>query len=96
MESYHTNLKAILRTFRQKFDGHRVDWLVYHLVKDVLVHYWYVVQCKLYGFIKNGKVEEIVANAVIRALEIPDEYVLICEDEDVDYVAQRSISLLYG
>ena len=90
VESYHANLKAILRSSRQKFDGRRVDWLVYHLVKDVLAHYWYAVQCKLYGFIKNEKAEEIIANAVIRALEIPDEYVLICEDEDVAFVASKT------
>ena len=83
VESYHAILKAIFRTSRQKFDGRRVNWLVYHLVKHVLVQYLYDVQCKLYRFIKNGKVEEIVANTVIMALEIPDEYVLICEDEDV-------------
>ena len=59
-------------------------------MKDVLIHYWYAVQCKLYGFIKNGKVEGIVANVVIRALEIHDEYVLICEDEDVAYVASKT------
>ena len=67
-----------------------MDWLVYHLVRDILVHYWYAVQCKLYGFIENGKAEGIVANAVIMALEIPDEYVLICEDEDVAYVASKT------
>ena len=90
VESYHANLKAILRTSRQKFDGRRVDWLIYHLVKDVLTHYWYAVQCKLYGFIKNGKAEGIVASAVMRAAEIPDEHVRICEEEDVAYVASQT------
>lgn len=90
VESYHANLKGILRSSRAKFDGRRVDWLVYHLVKDVLIHYWYAVQCKLYGFIKNGKAEGIVANAIIRAEEIPDEHVMICEEEDVAYVASQT------
>ena len=67
VESYHSNLKAILKSSRQKFGGWRVDWLIYHLLKDVLIHYWYAVQCKLYGFIKNGKAEGIMASAVIRS-----------------------------
>ena len=90
VESYHANLKAILRASRQKFDGRRVDWLVYHLLRDVLIHYWYAVQCKLYGFIKNGKAEGIVASAVIRAEEIPDEHVGIDEEQDVAYVVSQT------
>ncbi|KAG0573812.1 hypothetical protein KC19_VG211300 [Ceratodon purpureus] len=90
VESYHTNLKAILRTSRQKFGGRRVDWLIYHLLKDVLTHYWYAMQCKLYGFIKNGKAEGIVASAVIRDEEIPDEHVKISEEYDITYVASQT------
>jgi hypothetical protein len=90
VESYHATLKAILRSSRQKFDGRRVDWLIYHLLKDVLIHYWYAVQCKIYGFIKNGKAEGIVANAVIRTLEIPDEHVSILEEVNVAYVASQT------
>ena len=90
VESYHSNLKAILKSSRQKFGGRRVDWLIYHLLKDVLIHYWYAVQCKLYGFIKNGKAEGIVANAVIRALDIPDEHVRISEEANVAYVASQT------
>ena len=90
VESYHANLKAILQTSRQKFDGRRVDWLIYHLLKDVLIHYWYAVQCKLFGFIKNGKAEGIVASAVIRAEEIPDEHVLFDLDQDLAYVASQT------
>lgn len=90
VESYHANLKALLRMSRSKFDGRRVDWLIYHLLKDVLIHYWYAVQLKLYGFIKNGKAEGIVASAVIRAEEIPDELVKICEEQDIAYVASQT------
>ena len=60
VESYYANLKAILRTSRQKFDSRRVGWLVYNLMKDILVHYWYTIQCKLYEFIKNGKTEALL------------------------------------
>ena len=81
IESYHANLKIILTQTRQKLSGRRMDWLVYHLIGDVLTHYWYGVQCKLYGFIKNRKAEGIVAGAVLRAREIPDEYVSIYPDD---------------
>lgn len=87
IESYHANLKSILTQTRQKLCGRRMDWLVYHLVGDVLTHYWYGVQCKLYGFIKNRKAEGIVAGAVLRAREIPDDYVSIYpEDKDIALV----------
>ena len=80
VESYHANLKSILTQTRQKLSGRRMDWLIYHLIGDVLTHYWYAVQCKLYGFIKNRKAEGIVAGAVLRAREIPDDYVSIYPD----------------
>lgn len=63
-----------------------MDWLVYHLTGDVLTHYWYGVQCKAFGFVRNKKHEGIVCSAIIRASAIPDTNVLICMDEDVAYV----------
>jgi hypothetical protein len=36
-----------------------MDWLIYHLVGDVLTHYWYGVQCKIFGYIENKKVKEL-------------------------------------
>ena len=86
IESYHCNLKSVLNSAKERFVGRRMDWLIYHLTGDVLSHYWYSVQCKLYGFIRNKKQEGIVASAIIRANDIPDTNVLICMDEDVAYV----------
>jgi hypothetical protein len=87
IESYHANLKSILTQTRHKLCGRRMDWLVYHLIGDVLTHYWYGVQCKLYGFIKNRKAEGIVAGVVLRARQIPDDYVSIYpEDKDIALV----------
>ena len=63
-----------------------MDWLVYHLVGDVLTHYWYGVQCKAFGFVRNKKHEGIVCSAIIRASTIPDTNVLICMEEDKAYV----------
>ena len=59
-----------------------MDWLVFHLIGDVLTHYWYDVQCKLYGFMKNRKFEGIVAGAVLKACKILDNYVVMYHDEN--------------
>ena len=66
--------------------GRHMDWLIYHLMGDVLTHYWYGVQCKAFGFIRNIKQEGIVVTTIIRANAIPNTNVLICPDEDVAYV----------
>ena len=64
-----------------------MDWLVFHLIGDVLTRYWYGVQCKLDGFVKNCKLEGIVVGAVLRAREISDNYVFIYpEEKDVGLV----------
>ena len=90
VESYHNNLKSILRITRGGLEGRRIDWLIYHLAKDILTHYWYAVQCKLYGFIKNGKAEGMVASAVLRARDIPDAHVVFDEDHQIAYVASQN------
>jgi hypothetical protein len=88
IESYHGNLKSILKSSRERFDGRRLDWLIYHLVGDVVTHYWYAVQCKLFGFVRNKNQERIVATAVVRARGIPDCVVRIFPDnEDIALVA---------
>ena len=58
-----------------------MNWLVFYMIGDVLSHYWFGVQCKLYGFVKNRKSEGIVAGAVLRAREIHDNYVFMYPDE---------------
>ena len=88
IQSYHGNLKSILRSSRERFDGRRLDWLIYQLVGDVITHYWYVVQCKLLGFVRNKNQERIVATAIVRAKDIPDRAVWMYPDgEDIALVA---------
>ncbi len=70
IESYHSNLKSILNSAKGRFVGRRMDWLIYHLIGEVLTHYWYGVQCKVFGYIQNRKHEEIVASAIIRTSTI--------------------------
>jgi hypothetical protein len=57
-----------------------MDWLIYHLVGDVFTYYWYGVQCKIFGYIKNKKCEGIVANVVFQAHDIPSTNVLVYLD----------------
>jgi len=54
-----------------------MDWFIYHLVGDVLIHYWYGVQCKIFGYIKNNFFEGIVINVMFRAHDIPSTNVLL-------------------
>ena len=70
--------------------GRHMEWLTYHIAGDVLIHYWYSIQCKAFGFIRNKKHEDIIALAIIRANVIPDTNVFIFRDEDVAYA--RSIN----
>ena len=87
IESYHANLKLILRESRQKLKRRCKDWLVFHLIWDVLTHYCYGVQCKLDDFVKNRKLEEIVIGVVLRACEISDNYFFMyLEEKDVALV----------
>ena len=53
----------------------------------MVTHYWYDVQCKLYGFVKNRKLEGIVVGVVLRARKILDNYVFMyLEEKDVALV----------
>lgn len=29
--------------------SHHMDWLICHLIREVVTHYWYDVQCKVHG-----------------------------------------------
>jgi hypothetical protein len=65
-----------------------MDWLIHHLVGDVVTHYWYGRQLKEFSFVRNVKQEFIVVSTLIRAKEIPDNHVLLRPDgEDVALVA---------
>ena len=86
IESYHSNLKSILNLAKARFVGRRMDWQIYHFTGEVLTHYWYGVQCKAFGYVRNRKYEGIVASAIIRASTIPNTNVLICLENNVAYV----------
>jgi hypothetical protein len=87
IESFHANLKSILVMSKQRYCGRSTDWLLWQLVYEVTVHYWYARFLKLYGFVRNTKQEFVIASAIIRAREIRDENVdLYPEGEDLAYV----------
>jgi hypothetical protein len=87
VESFHSNMKRIFMLFIERFIGHRLDWLIFHLVRDVFTHYWYNVQCKLFGYVKNKKQEGIIASTVLRVRNSPNSNVLSHHDgEDIAYV----------
>lgn len=85
VERYHSNMKSIFAKSRQKLDGRHIDWLMYHLVGDILTHYWYAIQGKLY--VKNTKAEGVVACVVLRARDIPDAHVHISKYRKLALVA---------
>ena len=70
IESYHSNFKNILNFVKEQFVGRRMDWLIYHLTRDMLTHYWYGVQCKVFGFVRNQKHEGIICSTTIQASAI--------------------------
>jgi len=88
MESFHSNMKRILLLSREQCTRRRLDWLIFHLVGNVLPHHWYNVQCKLFGYVGNKKQEGIIALVVLKAQDIPNSNGLLCIDgEDIAYVA---------
>lgn len=75
IESYHSNLKSIQDSLRNYFVGRRIDWLIYHLVGDIITHYSYGVQCKSYRFVLKIC---IVSLAKFCAHVIFDTNIFIC------------------
>ena len=71
---------------KERFVGRRMDWLIYHLTGEVFTHYWYGIQCKAFGYVRNRKHKGIVASAIIRASTIPDTNVLIYLEDNVAYI----------
>jgi len=39
VESFHSNMKQIFFSSKEQFIGHIMDWLIFHLVGDVITHY---------------------------------------------------------
>jgi hypothetical protein len=51
IESYHGNMKAVLRASKSRLVGQRMDWLIHELPHDVILKYEYNQYLKETGFI---------------------------------------------
>lgn len=70
----------------QKNDSLEDAWIIYHLTRDMLTYYWYRVQCKVFGFVRNQKHEGNICSTTIRASAISNTNTLICMDVDKPYI----------
>jgi hypothetical protein len=65
IESYHGNMKAVLKQTRGKLKGRRVDWLLHQLTGDVINRYDYMHFRKENGFVTNKKGRSLMLSALI-------------------------------
>jgi len=68
-----------------------MDWLIYNLVGDVKTNYRYMVQCKIFKYVKNKMQESIVTNALLQTHDILDMNVILHPNvEDIAFVASTN------
>jgi hypothetical protein len=72
IESYHGNMKAVLKASKSHLVGWHLDWLIHELTHDVIMKYEYNQYLKESSFISNKKAEYLVINSVLQFLKIPD------------------------
>jgi hypothetical protein len=75
IESYHGNIKAVLRQFRGKLVGRRVDWLIHQLTGVVINRYNYMQFRKENGFVTNKKGRVLMLSALTQSQKILDSNV---------------------
>jgi hypothetical protein len=81
IESYHGNMKAILRQSEGKLVGRRVDWLIHQLTGDVINRYDYMQFRKENGFVTNKKGRSLMLSALTQAQKIQDSNVRLPASE---------------
>ena len=81
IESYHGNMKAVLRQSRGKLVGRRVDWLIHQLTGDVINRYDYMQFRKENGFVTNKKGRSLMLSALTQSQKIPDSNVRLPASE---------------
>lgn len=77
IESYRSNLKAILKQFNGRaHDGNRVDWTIYHLTKDVLTGHWFQSLQQEHEFVRNKNMNaQFTIDALLKARDKPHYFV---------------------
>jgi hypothetical protein len=71
IESYHGNMKAILRQSRGKLVGRRIDWLIHQLTGDVINRYDYMQFRKENGFVTNKKGRSLMLSTLTQSQKNP-------------------------
>jgi len=67
-------MKATLKANKGQMCGHHIDWLINYFTSDVLIHYWYQVLQKSYGFVANKKRQKIITTLLLKARTIPNDH----------------------
>jgi hypothetical protein len=75
IESYHGNMKAVLRASNSYLVGPCVDKLIHKLIQDDIMKYMYNHYLKESDFITNKKAEHLVSN--LQSQKIPDICILL-------------------
>lgn len=65
IESYYTNLKNILNSAKECFNGRYMNWLIYQLIREVVIHYSHIIEYKTFGFVRNRNQEGIIIFVII-------------------------------
>jgi hypothetical protein len=81
IESYHGNMKVVLRQSKGKLVGKRVDWLIHQLTGDVINRYDYMQFKKENGFVTNKRGRSLMLSALTQAQKIPDSNVRLPASE---------------
>lgn len=85
---YHSNLKNILNSTKECYNGRQMDWLIYHLTEEVVAYYWYVVEANMLASfaIRSRKGLQHPQSSKFQPNAILDSNVLICLDDRVAYM----------
>lgn len=68
-----------------------MDSLIFQVTSNVLMHYWYAIQCKLYSFVMNKAAERVVTSAIMHVHFIPDNFVkLYPEGHNIAFVTSMN------
>ena len=75
IKSYHAALKRWMKVDNHQLRDRILDFLVWHFTTLVVIHYMYNHGKKFNDFILNKRMENIVANDIIKAKTIPLEHI---------------------
>lgn len=80
VEGYHTCLKSMLDMTKIRLSTRRLDWPLHTLLAVVLPYFQDIVASRHVGMVCNDKAEGEMQAAVLKALEIPEDYLVLVDD----------------